>query len=81
MNSAYESLDEFFTDIENYYGGYGAYRDRFVCQYTPENRVIDLAAFDKLLANEHRVTRQHAEWVTRRRELGDIHNSLLRSGR
>ena len=78
---AYNSLDEFFTEIENYYGGYDAYRDRFLRHYTPQNRVVDLAAFDQLLENEHKVTREHAEWVTRRRGLGDIHNLLLRTGK
>ena len=77
---AYESLDEFFTEIDNYHGGWDEYRQKFL-SYPPANRVIELTAYDKLLENEHKVTREHAEWVTRRRVLGDIHDLLKRAGR
>ena len=77
---AFESLDEFFTEIENYHGGWNEYRQKFL-SYPPANRAIELTAYDKLLENEHKVTREHAEWVMKRRELGDLHELLKRANR
>ena len=77
---AYWSLDEFMTEIDNYYGGWNAYREKFL-SYPPNNRVIELSAYDKLLEAEHRPTRQTAEYITKRRELGDLDSMLRRVGR
>jgi hypothetical protein len=77
---AYETLDEFLTDITNYHGGWDAYKEKFF-GYAPNSRIIELSAYDQLLENEHKVTREHAEWITKGRELRDIHNLLLRAGK
>jgi hypothetical protein len=76
----YDDLDQFFTELNNFHGGYDAYRDRFV-RASAEARAAELIGFDKLIENEHKPTREHAEWVTKRRQLGDLHNLLLRGGR
>jgi hypothetical protein len=76
----FESLSEFFTEIDTYHGGWDAYREKFL-RYPEENRIIELTAYDKLLDNESRPTRETAEFITKRRILGDIHNLLKRAGR
>jgi hypothetical protein len=77
---AYESLGEFFQEIETYHGGWDGYRQKFLT-YPPNNRVIELSAFDQLLGAEHRPTRQTAEYITKRRELGDLDAMLRRAQR
>jgi hypothetical protein len=77
---AYSSLDEFMTELDNYHGGWEQYRDKFL-RYEPNNRVIELTAFDKLLEQERQPTRQTAEYITKRRELGTIHDLLKPAGR
>jgi hypothetical protein len=76
---AYDSLDEFMIELE-YYGGWPAYRERFLRQ-TPDNRVIDLSAFDQLLQLESSPSRATAEYIQKRRELGDLHEMLSRARR
>jgi hypothetical protein len=80
MKPAYESLTEFMTDLENYQGGWQSYRSRFF-DCSPEQRIIEMSAFDRLLQDEHKVTREHAEFVTRRRELSALDSLLRRAGR
>jgi hypothetical protein len=79
MKPNYENLDDFSRELEHF-GGWDSYRYRFL-NCTPDNRAVELACFDKLLEGEHRVTREHAEFLTKRREIGDLHNMLLRVGR
>jgi hypothetical protein len=78
--SKYASLDEFFTLIENHYGGWDEYRRRFA-QCSPDNRVTELVAFDELLERETAPSRTTAEYIQRRRNLGDIDNLLRRARR
>ena len=77
---AYDSLDEFMTEIDTYHNGWEGYKAKFF-QYPPDNRVIELTAFDALLEQEYAPTRQTAEYIQKRRELGDIHSLLLRGRR
>jgi hypothetical protein len=77
---AFENLDEYFSNLDNYHGGWDAYRQNFLKE-SPQVRVGELAAFDKLLAEEYRPTRQTAEYITKRRELGDLHDLLTRAQR
>jgi hypothetical protein len=77
---AYDSLADFMTDLDNHHGGWDAYKEKFF-GYAPESRVIELTAFDKLLQDEHKITREHAEWITKRRELTALDSLLRRAGR
>jgi hypothetical protein len=42
---AYDSLDDFLTSLENYHGGYSAYRDLFA-RSSAEARNAELIGFD-----------------------------------
>ena len=76
----YESLDSFFTELENHYGGWPAFRNYFL-HCPPQARITDLSAYDQLLEGEIRPSREHAEYIAKRRELGDLHDMMLRAGR
>jgi hypothetical protein len=77
---AFENLAEFFQEIDNYHGGWDAYKEKFF-SYPKDNRIIELSAYDKLLEQELAPTRQTAEYISKRRILGDIDNLLRRAGR
>jgi hypothetical protein len=77
---AFENLGEFFQEIDTYRGGWDEYRQKFL-SYPPDNRIIELTAYDRLLDQEYRPNRQTAEYIARRRELGDLHDLLKRAGR
>jgi hypothetical protein len=59
----YSDLNEFFSELENYHGGFDGYRDRFV-RASAEARAAELVGYDKLIEGEHKPTREHAEFLT-----------------
>jgi hypothetical protein len=77
---AYDSLDDFFHDIDTYRGGWDQYCAAFL-RSPVETRVVELSAFDQLLEGQTSVSRQTAERIQMRRQIGDIHQTLLRAGR
>ena len=82
--SVYGSLDEFMTGLKNYGSDtddpWREYTTRFL-KLDRAGRANELACYDDLLENEHRPTRELGEWITKRRELGDIDALLKRTGR
>jgi hypothetical protein len=76
----YESLDEFFTELDNFHGGWPKYQQKFET-YSADARIIELKAFDRLFENEHRPSRELGEYLARRRWMGDVHELCLRAGR
>jgi hypothetical protein len=71
---------DFFHDIETYKGGWDWYREKFL-RHSEDQRIIELTAYDKLLEGETAPSRQTAEYIQKRRELGDLHELLKRGGR
>ena len=81
----YASLSEFFSGLERYSSESGAdpwaaYKERFL-NLPSAGRAHELACFDELLEEEHRVTKEHAEYITKRRELSSLDSLLRRGGR
>jgi hypothetical protein len=82
MKPNYEDLGEFFAELE-YHGGWdgpGGYLDRFSA-HPPEGRAVEMSCYDKLMEAQHRPTRETAEYITKRRQLGDLDDLLRRAGR
>jgi hypothetical protein len=59
---------------------WGAFKQQFPLR-APEWRVWDLNAIDQWLAQEDRVTHDHARLLNMRRELGGIHSAMRKAGR
>jgi hypothetical protein len=59
---------------------FDAYKHSFL-RMAPTGRMSVLMQWDDLLEHETRRTRQHAHLVSRRRELDDMHKTLLRASR
>jgi hypothetical protein len=59
---------------------FGAFKETFSAA-PPEWRLQSLAGMDGWLAQEDRVTHDHARLLTMRRELGGIHAQMRKVGR
>lgn len=80
-----ETIDEFKDRVTRYYGRdfdqafEGIKADFFVA--SPEQRVQWLRGYDNAIGLETRPSQDLAEMISKKRELHDIHNLLLRARR
>ncbi|MGA8699099.1 MAG: hypothetical protein WB689_35770 [Xanthobacteraceae bacterium] len=80
-----ETMEEFRDRIVRYHGGdfdtaFQNLKNDFV-KASPTTRIGWLQGWDNALAMETKVTKEHAEFITKRRELEDLHRLLERGGR
>jgi ribosome modulation factor len=80
-----ESLEEYRDRIVRYHNAdfeqaFQGVKYDFV-NAPPEQRIQWLYGWDRALAQENRPTRDHAEWLSKRRELGDLHEAMKKVGR
>jgi len=80
-----ETMEQFQDRITRYYNrdfedAFGAIKDDFL-KASPDQRRQWLHGWDRTLAMETRPTKQHAEWISKKRELDQLHSLLQRAGR
>jgi hypothetical protein len=74
LRRAYWSSDEDAGQI------WGTFKDHFV-RMDGNSRRQSLTVLDKYLEDEDRLTHEHADLLTKKRELSDLHLALHRAGR
>jgi ribosome modulation factor len=80
-----ESMQEFRDRIQRYHNAdfdeaFAKLKNDMI-KASPETRIQWLQSWDSAMAEETRITKDHAEWITKRREMGDLHDLLKRNGR
>jgi hypothetical protein len=80
-----ETMEEYRDRITRYYNSdfeqaFVGVKNNFL-NASPEQRIQWMRGWDKALSQESRITKDHAEWISKRRELDDLHNLLKKAGR
>ena len=80
-----ESMEEYRDRVVRYHNAdfedaFRNLKNDFV-KAAPHQRIGWLQGWDNALSQEYRPSRDHAEWLAKRRELGDLHEVLKRAGR
>jgi ribosome modulation factor len=80
-----ETMEEYRDRITRYYNSdfdeaFAGVKNDFV-KASPEQRIQWLVGWDNAMSQETRITREHAEWISKKRELDQLHALLTRAGR
>jgi len=80
-----DRLQDIFDSVQKYTpegeDAFTQFRDGEFFRYGPQDRVAVLMGWDKLMQEETKLTRAHAELVAKKRELDLVHSWLSRAGR
>jgi hypothetical protein len=78
-----DTLRELLERTEKYDGpGYWEkYKENYFMKLPADQRVAELAGWDRLLEKEVQPSRETADLITRRREIGALDSLLRRAGR
>jgi hypothetical protein len=80
-----ESMEEFAARVVRYrYDNFDEAFEGIKADFlsaSPAQRKQWLEGWDASMSQETRVTKDHAEWITKKRELDDLHALLTRAGR
>jgi hypothetical protein len=76
-------LHEVFDSLQKYAREdiFDAFKTKEFFRYSPDMRVAVLSGWDRLMEQETKPSRATAELISKKRELDDLHNLLIRGGR
>jgi hypothetical protein len=76
-------LQEVFDSLQKYAREdvFDSFRDQTFFRYSPEERIIVLTGWDRMMAEETKPSRATAELISKKRELDAMHELLSRAGR
>jgi hypothetical protein len=76
-------IKDIFDGLQKYMDDdvFDRFRDAEFFRYSPDQRIAVLMGWDRLMDQETKLTRDHAELIAKRRELVAMHQLLERGGR